>query len=393
VPVFLGRRIVRTGLRAFALMPIPAFVLEWIYENTPDPWYWDPSVLAWGDGYAGQLGDGKKQDSSKPVWVNVHEAWKVAAGVFHSLAISGTGQVWGWGLNSSGQLGDGTYTMRTEPVKMELGYGVKATAIAAGWNHSLVRTTQGRVFECGYGSSYLGPTAPSPRDVGLTNCGKVAAGLNFSLVLREDGTVWAWGSNTHGEFGDGSVGGSRTAPGKVQGLSAVQSIKAGNYHGLALLANGTVAAWGSNEYGQCGLPASTQPIAIPTIVPGVNDVVAVGGGSLHSLAVRADGSLWYWGDVSWIAPPQQKVGPPLAGHPGVSQAAGGNQFTILQVGDGLRAWGDNYHGELGNGANVGVWGNPPVGVVIPHPIASPSIAAGESHALASTAPLPDWMKV
>ena len=111
----------------------------------------------------------------------------------------------------------------------------------------------------------------------------VAAGNNFSLALKADGTVWAWGFNGAGQLGDGTQT-DRLAPVQVQGpggagnLTDVIAIAAGGYVSLALKSDGTVWSWGG-------------PVT-PVQVTGLANVIAIARGSAHSLALKSDGTVW-----------------------------------------------------------------------------------------------------
>lgn len=105
----------------------------------------------------------------------------------------------------------------------------------------------------------------------LTNVVAAASGGNHHLALLADGSVFAWGDNSAGQ--------TNVPP----GLSNVIAVAAGRLHSLAVLANGTVVGWGTNNYGQARPP------------PGLSNVLAVAAGRYHSLALRADGTLAAWG--------------------------------------------------------------------------------------------------
>jgi alpha-tubulin suppressor-like RCC1 family protein len=209
------------------------------------------------------------------------------AGAGRASAIVGT--VWTWGFNSVGELGDKTSTgpatcgsapCSTVPVSV-LG---NATAIAGGYDHSLAVLSNGTVRA--WGANEFGQLGASS---GATVCGKgpaatpcrtvpvvvgrlrnvvaVAAGIHFSLALLSNGTVWAWGENQFGQLGQGGTAGPSTCDGMpcgrvpvaVTGLTNVTAIAAGGDHALALLSNGTVMAWGLNSDGQLGDGTSTGP--------------------------------------------------------------------------------------------------------------------------------------
>ncbi|MBB6447896.1 RCC1 domain-containing protein [Bacillus benzoevorans] len=271
----------------------------------------DGIVRAWGANYSGQLGDGTLNDSNIPETVmSLLNAIEVAAGVFHSLALLSDNTVKAWGDNFSGQLGDGTFDSSTAPVSV---IGLTETiAITAGLNHSLALLSDGTVRA--WGGNFFGQlgndtniTSNVPVTViGLSDTIAVAAGGGHSLALLTDGTVRAWGKNSNGELGDGTSVDRRT-PVQVQEaggggfLNNVTAIAAGEFHSLALLIDGTLLAWGNNEYGQLGDGTNTNS-NVPVQVLGtggmgiLNNVVAIAGGGFHSLALLNDGTVLAWGN-------------------------------------------------------------------------------------------------
>src|SRR5262249_13854234 len=140
------------------------------------------------------------------------------------------------------------------------------------------------------------PAQPTPaRVAGLTGAVAVAAGTAHSLALLGDGTVWAWGGNCMGQLGDGQAGQSCSrwdppsgvaTPAQVVGLPDVVAIAAGSNHSLAVRADGTVWAWGDNSYGQLGPGAADTLSTRPVQVTGLADVTAVAAGEGHNLALR-----------------------------------------------------------------------------------------------------------
>ena len=179
---------------------------------------------------------------------------------------------------------------------------------------------------------------------GLSNAVAVAAGSDHSLALEADGTVWAWGNNFDGQLGDGTTT-DRASPVPVKGLSGVTSIAAaGNGYSLALKADGTVWAWGNNFYGQLG-DGTTSNRLLPVAVSNLSNVSAISAGS-SSVALRMDGSVWEWG-LGKRLPVMN------SGISNVTAIAAGGGFTLAVKADGtVWAWGRNHAGQLGDGTRT-----------------------------------------
>ena len=211
----------------------------------------DGTVWAWGKNYYGQFGDGTTTNSNTPVQISgLTDVKAISAGAFNTVALKNDGTVWAWGLNSSGQLGDGTMEDSSIPVRVRDLTGI--TAISAGF-------------------------------------------VSHAVALKSDGTVWAWGSNSYGELGDGTTAG-RNIPVQVIGdLTDVMAIAAGDSHTVALKNDGTVWAWGRNNYFQLGDGTDTNRNT-PTQVIGLrDDGKAITAGGWHTVALKKDGTVWAWG--------------------------------------------------------------------------------------------------
>jgi alpha-tubulin suppressor-like RCC1 family protein len=358
-----------------------------------------PSVLAWGEGEVGQLGDGHTARTDVPVAVSgLGEATALAGGREYGLALRADGAVMAWGENSWGQLGVGDDTgpetchaafaaaneyavpCSTTPVPVAGLGGV--TAIATGAQHSLALLANGTVMAWGANESgqlgdgsMSGPdhcyketepvqcaTAPQPVP-GLSEVEAIAAGQNFSLALLKNGTVMAWGSNQSGELGIGYGSWGDATPTPVSGLSDVAAIAAGEHSALALLGDGTVVAWGANELGQLG-DGTLVGSAVPVPVAGLTDVSAIAAGE-GGLALRADGTLMAWGsNVSGELGAGTLTGPsecfplnfcattpvPVSGIEHVTAIAAGGSHDLALLSDGeVLDWGLGWEGELGDG--------------------------------------------
>ncbi len=180
----------------------------------------------------------------------------------------------------------------------------------------------------------------------------VAAGGRHSLAVLANSTVVAWGSNEYGQLGDGTIT-MRSVPVAVKGLTGVKAIAAGANHSLALLTNGTVMAWGNNEYGQLGNGTFAES-GIPVPVKGLTGVKAISAGANHNLALLANGTVMAWGNnedgqlgtgnLKTSDVPVLVKG--LSGVAAVS-AGGESSFALLTKGT-VEAWGSNEQGQLGS---------------------------------------------
>ncbi len=281
---------------------------------------------------------------------------QVSAGPNHTLALRSDGTVWAWGRNNLGQLGDGTTSLRTAPVQVSDLTGV--VAVAAGRSHSLALTKDGRVWAWGDNSSGElgdGTTAGRLRPVPVSDLAGVTAiaagGRLFSVALREDGTVVAWGDNNLGQLGDGTNT-PRLRPVPVPGVSEVTAISAGHAHVLALRRDGSVMAWGWNGLGQLGDGTQTDRTR-PVPVRDVGGVIAISAGSLtHSLALRRDGIVLGWGNnysgqMGDTLSPQRTRAAPVKGFGDIVAISAGSSHNIaVTSGGAVWVWGSNMCGQL-----------------------------------------------
>lgn len=263
----------------------------------------DGTVWAWGYNNSGQLGNGTFSNSNIPIQISsLASIIAIASGWSHSLALKNDGTVWAWGRNSSGQLGNGDTINSSTPIQVSSLIGI--TAIAAGSGYSFALKNDGTVWAWGHGSfgelgngSFTNSSVPI-QDSSLSGVIAIAGGAIHSLALKSDGTVWAWGYNNYGQLGNGTYISGTCVPLQDSSLSNVSSIAAGFFHSLAVKNDGTVWAWGSNSYGELGLGYPSGNAHAPLQVSIITDIVSITGGHGHSLAQKNDGTLLSFGKNS-----------------------------------------------------------------------------------------------
>ena len=291
----------------------------------------DGKVFAWGRNDQGQLGDGTTISRRTPMAVDMSGALSgktvtaVAAGFYHTVALTSDGKVFAWGENDFGQLGDGTYASGTTPVAVDMSgalLGKRVTAIASGSNHAVAVTSDGKVFAWGYnhdgelgdGTTIFSRSSPVAVDMNGALLGKtvtaIAAGAYHTVAVTSDGKVFAWGDNEAGQLGNGTTT-NRARPVRVHMSGAllgksVSAIASGYWHTVALTSDGKVFAWGGNYVGQLGDGTTTDrstPVAVDMrgALRG-KSLSAVAAGAAHTVALTSDGKMFNWGSFGRITP-------------------------------------------------------------------------------------------
>ena len=334
--------------------------------------------------------DDPKHESRKPV-TKVMEAGSpavhVAAGWHHSLATLRDGTLWAWGVNASGQLGNGARINSHQPIRV-LGQGgkgvLKEVAMAAGgYDHSSALLLDSSVYT--WGNNLYGQLGDGTRQTRLTpipvkgdagvgflsGIESIAAGASHTLAVSgSDGQVFAWGSNSVGELGDGTTI-DRTTPVKVKttvgDMNAITSALAASIHSLALRSDHGVWSWGRSVQGELGSGffrdqrVKAEPVVDAQRRAHLQNIRVISAHFNHSLARDKAGQVWAWGfnlygmlgdaTLTDRALPVAVKGPGGVGALNniATVSAGGTSSYALDVKGKMWAWGWNRFGQLGDG--------------------------------------------
>ncbi len=237
----------------------------------------------------------------------------ISASNNHYHAIRSDGSVWSWGFNYQGFIGDGTSGSDAVTVPVKVHLSGKAVAVNSYDGHVLALMDDGTVWAWGSNSrGQLGDGNdgddisggalfhnPTPVQViGLSDIVQIATGNRHSVALSRDGRVWTWGDNSSGQLGLGNKG-NKNRPVLVTAIDQVVEVAAGLFNTLLVRQDGTVwifggSSSGTNTYSTLGIEGVFQSL-LPVQVPTLNNVVHIAHGGAHQFAIKADGSVWAWG--------------------------------------------------------------------------------------------------
>lgn len=240
----------------------------------------DGTIWGWGQNDQYEMGNNTCcTNQLTPIQIGTANHWvdietSRGASVF---ALKNDGTIWGWGLNLAGLLGNSTVMARSIPT--QLNADTDWASIHVGAAHILALKTNGTLWSWGGGEyGQTGDNFPSsyyrdtPTQVGTSAWSKVFAGWKVSFGIKPDGTLWAWGLNDVGQLGIGNTTNQFTPVqvGTDTDWVDVVSGGAGNdQFTIATKSDGTVWSWGDNQGGQYGNGTVGNPVYVPTLMTGL----------------------------------------------------------------------------------------------------------------------------
>jgi alpha-tubulin suppressor-like RCC1 family protein len=316
-------------------------------------------LQCWGENSDGQLGDNSRVNRAEPtqIFAANEKVTSIVSGQLFSCALI-DGGVKCWGNNSAGQLGDGSIVSSNAPLQA-IAAGSGVTSLTAGAAHICATVAGGLRCWGNNGNGQIGdgsttnrtqPVQTIPSGSGVTNA---AAGY-FHTCATINGGVKCWGSNSYGALGNSSIPNFTTAP--VEALpigNGVSSVTASTH--TCATENGGLRCWGNNERGQLGDGSKTNRSVSTQILPAGSGVTAASAGDSHTCIVR-NGGVQCWGsnvsgqlgdtDGSDHVSPFQAI-PANSGATAIS-SAGAQSCAVIK--SDVQCWGSNSNGQLGNGS-------------------------------------------
>ena len=289
----------------------------------------DGTLWTWGRNEKGEMGVNDTTFRSSPVQVGSGTDWAIGrmrGRQEGGIATKTDGTLWVWGVNNKGGLGQNNTTQRSSPVQVP------------------------------------GTTWPTSDPKYLTTCSE-----NVCMVIKTDGTLWAWGANNYGHLGQNQPNNSHVSSPVQIGSETTWSLASGGDATVAIKTDGTLWVWGSNNRGQLGLNQNpgqyggSYAKSSPTQLGSETTWSQASSGTKSMGGVKTDGTLWIWGQNDHGRLGQNQDHPGLDGASSPVQVPGtnwqelsvGDDWTLAMKTDGtLWGWGDNYRGHLGQNNQV-----------------------------------------
>lgn len=357
----------------------------------------DGTLWCWGNNANGQLGDTTRVNRDVPTQVGDLRWKSLGVGDFTTCAIRDDDSLWCWGLNIVGQVGDGTVTERTAPTNV--GGTRKWTSVSASTAHACAVTVEGEMWCWGTGP-FGGPTSTMQGVPGLVESGHAwtaVATMIGTICGISGGQVLCWGSNDHGQLGDGTLTDRPAAAPVASGIGNFVRLGARVNTVCAISADGVMACWGENRRGQIGsdlaAPVQLTPFELdgtwrrgaPSLhhacaIDSSNHLFCTGGNGSGQRGDGTGGSVlrpvnipgsWSWVSASevhtcaiglnrvscWGGNERGQLGDgtvfsrqvptQISSSNGTTWVAAGQRHSCSLTGGQVYCWGDNRQGQLG----------------------------------------------
>ncbi len=330
----------------------------------------DEELYCWGRDFSGELGLGTPAgNNNTPVEMStVEQPEVIRGGRENGCMVADDGTLWCWGLNTEGKLGTGDPNRRPFPAQVgeDDNWVYVSTSMTAGTSASFSHTCglkdDGTIWCWGSGNSFrlgLGNLAShwTPQRVDATgeaDWWAISAGGTHTCAIRGEGELYCWGNNVYGQTGLGS---GASTPQRV-GDDLWKAVTAGYRHTCGIQDDDTLWCWGHGG-GRLGLEETTTNQSFPQPVGPDEEWVWTAVTSLfdHTCALQDDQTLWCWGlggngrlglgNTSTATTPQQLPGV------WIDVAAGGAHTCGVQVGGTAYCWGSSSSGQVGAGSFAG----------------------------------------
>ena len=259
----------------------------------------DGSLWACGDNTYGQLGFGDKTNRSSFSQVDVDNVKYIGCSDAQRnvFIVKNDGSLWACGLNTSGQLGLGDKTNKTTFTQVTTNINNDVKKIVGAQTHTIILKNDDTIWACGSGSSYqlgTGTTETYTTFVQVTNDVKdIVTNNNHTFIIKNDGSLWACGSNSYNQLGLDSGSTNKTFTQVTTNINNdVKQISTSLRHTFIVKNDGSLWACGTNSYGQLGLGDKTNKTTFTQVTTNINnDIKQVACGNNVTFIVKRDGSL------------------------------------------------------------------------------------------------------
>ena len=325
----------------------------------------DTTVWKWGSYDARQSSD-LTFEPSLVEWLS--EIRLMNAGYVRAAAIDNENLIWAWGNNGDETRTEPVQLIHPDPKTKVVEVGISTDEFVCLLEDGTVWEWTTVVWQGPVGKRQAWESVRPKRVPQLDQIKTISAGVGHSLAIKSDGTVWGWGWNRQGELAsehlhriDNRTGmGDPFPPMHIDGISEIIAVSAVSGASIALKEDGTVWAWGGNRHGQLGLEGK-KPRFTPTHIASLESIVQISGGiGDHVFAIDRDGLTWGWGknNCGQLGNPEyreEKANRPILCFDKRFQSiSSGIDHTLALDSHGqVWAWGSNGYGQIGTGDKEG----------------------------------------